>query len=177
MTEIKEKYSAEAVANFFIEKGKQDGINNMSPLKIQKLVYFGLGWCLALNNTDIIGGEDVQAWNYGPVIPSLYFSLRHYGKDTVKEPIPGWFGEIDEEGNEIAPASPAKIPEEDKAILKTLNAVWKSYKDRTPQQLVEITHRHNTPWKMHFKGGLRNVEIPKDTIKAFYEVLWTKSVA
>lgn len=168
------KYCSDAVANFFIEKAMEEGVQ-LSPMKLQKLVYFALGWSLSFNKTDIIGGEPVQAWKYGPVIPSLYHSLKFYGNNPVTDVIPGLFGAYDEEGNQISEPEPSRIEPNDVRTINVLNSVWNAYKDFTATQLSDITHRHNTPWKMHFQDGGRNIEIPKETIQAFYDVLRKKA--
>jgi len=73
--------SALAVANYFIKKGI-DTKKSVSPMKLQKLVYFAHGWRLALYNSPLID-EAIQAWQYGPVIPGIYHEFKHYGNRDI----------------------------------------------------------------------------------------------
>ncbi len=172
---IEARYSSEAVANFFIKKSADDNIQDLTPMKLQKLVYIGLGWVLALGNLDIIGGEQVQAWKHGPVIPSLYHELKNNGHLPVTELIVSAFSALDDDGEPLGPPVPDEIPESDTATRGVLEAVWDVYKTRTGAQLRDITHRHDTPWRMHYVEGQRNIEIPKQTIRDFYSALKAKS--
>lgn len=58
-----------AIANHFIMRRWRDGVH-VSPMKLQKLVYFAPGWYLALFNKPLID-ERVEAWKFGPVILSM----------------------------------------------------------------------------------------------------------
>ena len=63
-------FSAAAVANEFLHLAHRDD-RPITPLKMQKLVYFAHGWHLAITGAPLIS-EPIQAWQYGPVISSLY---------------------------------------------------------------------------------------------------------
>ncbi|RYE90398.1 MAG: DUF4065 domain-containing protein [Cytophagaceae bacterium] len=74
-------YDAVAIANYFIQKSLDTGVE-VTPMKLLKLVYISHGWSLALLNEPLIN-EAVEAWTYGPVIPSLYQELKEYGRERV----------------------------------------------------------------------------------------------
>jgi uncharacterized phage-associated protein len=78
-------YEAKAVANHFLDLA-QDSRGTLSPMKIQKLVYFSHGWHLSINNGRALIDEAVQAWTYGPVIPSLYHEFKKYGNGPITSP-------------------------------------------------------------------------------------------
>ena len=63
-------YSAKAVANTLLSRSKELGINDITPMKLQKLIYYAHGWLLAFLGTALIK-EGVQAWKYGPVIHTV----------------------------------------------------------------------------------------------------------
>lgn len=55
----------------------------MTNLKLQKLVYYVQGFHLALFGKPLFDDE-IYAWQYGPVVPSLYNKLRRFGKSEVQ---------------------------------------------------------------------------------------------
>ena len=77
--------SAIIIANQFIERAKRDGVV-LTNMQLQKLVYIAHAWALALDQGLIY--EPVEAWLWGPVIPSLFHNLGRYGAGEVTSPIP-----------------------------------------------------------------------------------------
>jgi len=53
-------------------------------MQLIKLVYIAHGWTLGLYNQPLIG-KQVEAWTYGPVIPSVYHDFKHYGRDPITQ--------------------------------------------------------------------------------------------
>lgn len=167
--------SAKAVANFFIDAAAQAGDTSLSPMKLQKLVYYAHGWHLGLTGEPLIDGE-IQAWPYGPVIPELYHEFKHFGNwqvtdhatDMIWNGAPGKtqdfaFGapKVDNDGS----------PESDRR-LAILNRVWEVYKAYTATQLSNVTHQPNTPWdtvNKQYVGGIpKGTAIPDDIIRAYF---------
>src|SRR5437870_3577302 len=74
-------YEARAIANYFLDLAKLAN-QELNPMKIQKLVYYAHGWNLALDGQPLID-EAVEAWTYGPVIPSLYHEFKKYGGGPI----------------------------------------------------------------------------------------------
>lgn len=139
-------YSAVTIANFFVELANKTG-TSITPMKLLKLVYLANGWHLGIFGNPLFT-EPIQAWQYGPVIPSVYHAFKIYG------------------GNDISQTSPNKdesITDEDKKLLL---AVWDKYKHLTAWQLSELTHQDNTPWSEAWNTG--NNSISPESIKLFY---------
>jgi uncharacterized phage-associated protein len=120
-------YSAKEVANYFIDRANREGIE-LTPLKLIKLVYFAHGWNLALAGDPLIE-DPVEVWDYGPVIPSLYHSVKKYGDGHVSE--------------RIRPQAGVDGDEETRNVL---DAVWDVYGDTDAIVLSDITHMPGTPW-------------------------------
>lgn len=74
-----------AIANHFIMRRWRDGVH-VSPMKLQKLVYFAPGWYLALFNKPLID-ERVEAWKFGPVILSMILILVGLGIMTSSDAV------------------------------------------------------------------------------------------
>ena len=53
-------YQAVAIANAFIDIGKQNNATDLTPMKLQKLVYFAHGWNLGATGRPLIN-EEVEA--------------------------------------------------------------------------------------------------------------------
>src|SRR5260370_13471552 len=77
-------YPAKAVANEFLELAKKDG-QQLTQMQLQKLVYFAYGWYLAITGTRLID-ERVEAWQWGPVVPSIYKEFKRFRSSSVREP-------------------------------------------------------------------------------------------
>lgn len=70
------------IADILIKMSKY----TLSPLKIQKLIYLIAGVYLAHYNKSLFN-EHFEAWNYGPIIPSVYHKLKINGDRYVRHPI------------------------------------------------------------------------------------------
>src|ERR1700680_3484243 len=77
-------FSAAAVANEFLRLAHRDN-KPITPLKMQKLVYFAHGWHLALTGRPLLS-EPIQAWEYGPVIPTIYKEFSELVSDAIHYP-------------------------------------------------------------------------------------------
>ena len=67
--------TATDVAGYILSKQ-----GDMPAMKLQKLVYYSQAWSLVWDDKPLFR-DRIEAWAYGPVIPSLYNLLR--GKYTV----------------------------------------------------------------------------------------------
>ena len=162
-------YPAEAAANFFIEIAHKKG-QKITHLKIQKITYIAHGWCLALLDRPLLD-EEPQAWKYGPVIKSLYHALKRYGSSPVTEQIslPAL------KGGKVIDKTP-RIPETEKDLLDLLKKVWDVYSEATAAQLVEATHRKNTPWDQVYDENEISSQIPHSLIAEHYKKLADKNI-
>ena len=61
---------ANMVADFLLCESRDRG-ENLTNLKLQKLLYYAQAWYLALYNVALFE-EDFQAWVHGPVLYSQY---------------------------------------------------------------------------------------------------------
>lgn len=155
----KKEYKASAIANFFLKKEGHD----LTVLKLLKIVYIGFGWSAALLDRYVFD-EPIEAWKYGPVVPSLYHEFKHLGDKIIETKA----SESDWEQN--FKVEYPEVLEEDASLIDILNQVWKGYSSYTAPQLVEITHRENTPWFETYDGSFGKV-IPNEKIKLYYQRL------
>jgi uncharacterized phage-associated protein len=161
-------YSAIAVANAFIEKAKKRGIKDVTPMKLQKLVFYAHAWSLVMSNKPLVN-EKVFAWPYGPVIESIYHEFKGYGSTNISNP--GTELDFDDAPNALIRAKyvTPSIPESDELTLSLIDSVLDAYGDQSAIALSNLTHRPGSAWytvmEDHGGGERRNLSIPNDVIK------------
>ena len=119
-------------------------------------MYLCHGYYLAITGKPLVN-EEVQAWRYGPVLPILYYAIRHFGDIPVR-------GQINEGLNKD---SPPLIP----AQHKLIDAVYEIYGDYDAIDLSEMTHQSNTPWSQVWARKKKNAPIPNDMIASSFKEL------
>lgn len=162
-------YLATVIANEFIVLARASG-KTLTPLKLQKLVYFAHGWYLALTGNALIS-DRVQAWQYGPVIPSIY----HEFKDVGNGPINDLSSELVNIGG-LRFASKATLDNfpvnEERQHAKDIVAkVFEIYGGYSAAKLSNATHQTGTPWQQVYKDGERKITIPNELIRAYFKEL------
>ena len=85
------KDSALSVANYFVDKSLKE-TKALKPLKLMKLVYIAHGYMLAMLGYSVFSKrfDKVEAWKFGPVIPSVYHSFKRYGNQPITEKTGGF---------------------------------------------------------------------------------------
>jgi len=141
------------IANRFLELAEPEK-NALTPMQLLKLVYIAHGWMLGLYGRPLIRDE-VQAWQYGPVIPVLYNSTRRYKSQPVVGPLP------------VTNNDKPLDPQEDSTILQ----VYEIYGRMTGPALSRITHKPGSPWAETYAPGKFGVVISNDIIEDYYSRL------
>ena len=155
-------YDALAVANYFLDLASRQQ-KTLSAMKIQKLVYYAHGWNLAITDEPLID-EVVQAWEYGPVIPSVYHAFKKFGSGPIKEKAREL--RIVDEGDESFFDTPM-VPDSDTMTVALLGTIWEAYGDLSAVQLSNLTHQSDSPWHQTYIAnmGRKGVGIPDDLIR------------
>lgn len=157
------KTNALSVANLFVDLAAKDN-TPIHLLGLVKRVYIAHGFALAMLHRGLTDPrfDKVEAWKYGPVIPSVYHSFKQYKAQSITEKtvVMEWNNE------EKAPVfvAPEVTNREDRQIVEM---VWKRYKNYTDSQLVDLTHQKSTPWDLCFIEG-QNAEIPDELTEFYY---------
>jgi uncharacterized phage-associated protein len=164
-------YDSKAIANRFLDLAERSG-KQLNPMKIQKLVYYAHGWNLTLYDRPLID-EAVEAWTYGPVIPSLYHEFKRYGSGPILEKATK-VEFNDREGRSFRIVTPSIDDYPDQAVneetKELLDSVWEAYGDLSAVQLSNLTHAPDSPWSRAYSdsGGRKGVDIPDDIIKSHF---------
>lgn len=169
-------YDPRRIVNYILDLGIVDG-KSISPLKLQKLLYYGHGWFLGLADDPLIT-EPVEAWPYGPVVPSIYQEFKGFGN----EPITRKAQKLTlADGKVVLDIPEIPIGEQHMVARDILRRVWDQYKEYTPVQLSNMTHGPDTPWAQvvaKYNGKPPSgVEIPNDLIKEYFVALAEKNKA
>lgn len=145
-------YPAAAIANEFLQLGMNANAP-ITPMKLLKLVYFAHGWHLGLTGRPLIN-EPVQAWKFGPVIPSIYHAVKKYGNNPIRHLIADedFFAAGAESDGSIGLTPFAysidqgpEVPQNHFA-KKLVAKIWEVYGGFTPIQLSNLTHEPGSPW-------------------------------
>jgi uncharacterized phage-associated protein len=145
-------HDSRTVANQFLELAKDRGVS-LTPMQVLKLVYIAHGWMLGLYGRPLIRDE-VQAWQYGPVIPRLYNDLRKYRGNSVTE---------------LLPQSPHDALDGDE--LDIVQQVDGKYGHMSGPALSRLTHTAGSPWASAYAPGAFSTLIPQDLIQDHYQRL------
>lgn len=166
-------YSARAIANYFIDLAEASG-KTLTPMKVQKLVYYAHGWHLAITGRPLIN-EQIEAWKFGPVIRSLYGDLAQYGDSPIRSKIKA-FDVVRKSGGGLAVTEHTPEVEEGgkegSFTRDLLRKVWDVFGAYTASRLSTLTHAPGTPWDQVFRqynGDLpKGTDIPPETIRAHF---------
>ncbi|MCI4238483.1 SocA family protein [Dickeya dianthicola] len=163
--------SAISVANSLIKKAKERGIKDLTPMKLQKLVYFAHAWMLAIDERPLIN-ETVKAWKFGPVIDSVYHEFKTYGAKNI-DSFGTEFDLIDIDDNSGVPDVGFITPYVDRSDTKAhsvMDAILDTYGDKSATFLSNLTHALDSAWsitrKEHNDGSQRGFVIDDEIIKA-----------
>lgn len=162
-------YPAAVVANEFLKLSDAQG-KTLTPMKVQKLVYFAHGWCLALTERPLIR-ERVEAWQYGPVIPSIYHEFKEAGNGPITSPAT----DLVNQGGKLMFKAPSlddyPDDEERRNAREIIGRVFALYGKYSAIQLSNATHASNTPWQKAYREGERKITISNDAIKTYFQGL------
>jgi len=160
-------YRAVEIANQFL---KLPGVDGLTQMQLQKLVFIANGWNLALSGTRLVS-EDAQAWDYGPVYSDLYDHTKFFGREKITR-------QITPDDNEVArfflrspsgkPPYSANLSPRESAIV---DQVWRRYGSLSGPRLSALTHQPNTPWYLTYKTKGKSSVIEQDVIQNHYDGL------
>lgn len=151
-------FNSKAVANFLLDLATAQG-EQLTPMKLQKLVYYAHGWCLALTGKPLID-EAIQAWSFGPVVRSLYNEFRECGANPIRRRAMEIVGEDGESMQLRCPHLEDNREAEDVGFAKELlKRIWEVYGRYSAVQLSNMTHAPGTAWDRVNK--FYNGNIPK----------------
>ena len=146
-------HDSRAIANRFLALAEERH-DTLTPMQVLKLVYIAHGWRLGLYGTPLIK-DNVEAWQYGPVIPVLYNSMRAFGGSPVRGLLA-----VDRDDPTLRPGERSVIDQ-----------VYNIYGRMSGPALSRLTHAPDTPWDQTYRPGRFGLVISDDLIEDHYERL------
>lgn len=156
-----------AVANQLLTLAKAEG-RDVTPMKLQKLLYYAHGWFLALHDQPLLD-RSIEAWQFGPVVSPVYHEFKEFGNRPIPRLAYKW------EGFGYAEPEPIELPSSPEygGVREFLRELWEVYGPYSAVALMNDTHKPGTPWKQVFDqhhGAIPpNVVIPDGIIKAYFK--------
>lgn len=141
-------HKAIEVANALIALSDPEVGDIMSNLKLQKLLYYTQGFSLALRGQPIFD-EDIVAWEYGPVVKSVYHEFKKAGSGAIEK-------------NDDFDAT-LLFEKDEIDLIKEVYAVYGQF---SALKLMNMTHEES-PWKDTPPNGV----ISHSKLSSFFNTL------
>ncbi len=122
----------------------------LTNLQIQKLLYLAeLHFVGESDGEDQLILSPFEAWDYGPVVPDSYHTLKIFGSKPVENIF-------------------RTVPEIDAGRRKeTLGRVYNAYGELSPGQLVSITHWDGGAWAKNYAPGISAIIPRRDILEEY----------
>lgn len=140
-------YKAITIAKYIIKRCNENSII-ISNLKLQKILYFIQAEFLVVTDSPCFQ-ETIEAWDFGPVVPEVYYEYRMYGSASIPC----------EDYNEQFMINPNDI--------EMINGIIDECAQFSAYQLVNITHKQD-PWINAYRSW-RKMPISNESIKEFFK--------
>jgi uncharacterized phage-associated protein len=117
-------------------------------LKLQKLLYYSQAVHLVLNDKAPLFPEDIEAWDYGPVVPPVYREYKRYGFDILppaEEPVGLGLRE-----------------------LRAVDMALACFGEMSGPALINQTHGE-PPWRNNYRPGRPSSIISPDSMYKFFK--------
>lgn len=119
-----------------------------TPMQLIKLVYICHGGSLWAFDEPLFD-EPVEAWRYGPVVPSVYHNFKIFRDNPIT-------------------LKTARQTHLDASERKVILAFEKAHHSYSGIQLSSMTHAPGTPWDRTVKGKGEGAVIPNKLIRDYY---------
>lgn len=137
-------------SDFFISQAQNNINDTITNLRLNKLLFFAQAWCLSRYSKPLFS-DDIEAWDFGPVIPAIYQKYKSNGKNNIDITSQNYTSNVFS-GDE----------------LQVLIDVYNYYGRFSTTELVDISHQEGGPWDMAYKQKKGSV-ISKDELRSYYK--------
>lgn len=141
-------YSAYAVANAFLQRAEERGIRDISPMKLQKLMYFAQAWHLKIRREPLLD-DNFARWQHGPVIPSIYHEFKAFGYRPITRKATTLAMEAFGMSGDNVPI----VPAHDVSSWNLIDAILTRYGQYDATTLSNMTHLEHSAWAKQSANG------------------------
>ena len=150
------------VVNYINDQG-----GTVSNLKLQKLLYFVQGFFLILKDGPCFEDE-IEAWDFGPVVPEVYFEFRRYGSCSIPSVDRVYdFSIFKDFGEDLGLEGNQYIDHIARDDVQLINDVVNSLKKYSASTLVRMT-REQDPWKKTYDPANIHKKITLNSIDRYF---------
>ena len=132
------------VANNLIKRAMKEH-KDITPLKLQKLIYFLYKEYLQTTGKALFT-EPFETWQYGPVVPSVYYEFSSFDKSPITKFARDSKGIV-------------KIVVEQGKFKEAFDKVWERYSDYSGEYLSNKTHTQGSAWDKAYNGRRPYLEV------------------
>ncbi|HWA39593.1 MAG TPA: type II toxin-antitoxin system antitoxin SocA domain-containing protein [Burkholderiales bacterium] len=141
-----------SAARLLLERCEAHGHKSVTPMQLIKLAYIAHGYMLGRHGSPLLD-EEVEAWQYGPVVPTLYHAVKAFKSNPI---------------NAVPGAVDFAFSNEEKAVIDGVANIYGRYNGIV---LSAATHKPGTPWHQTWSTFGKNAPISNDLIESFYSEL------
>ncbi|WP_434462520.1 Panacea domain-containing protein [Serratia plymuthica] len=123
------------VADYLLCFAQEHG-DVMTPLKLQKMVFYADAWFMALNDGQELVADKFEAWVHGPVARDLYARFAGYKWQPITAEI--------------------KCPDLPEVVSSHLDEIYQVFGGYSAYELEQLTHQE-APWVNARRGVAENV--------------------
>lgn len=131
---------------------------SVTNLQLQKLLYISHMVYLGLHNKKLIE-EKFEAWNLGPVLPSVYHRLKIFGDKHIRNIFSTDISTLNDKDSEF----------------NIIKQVYEILGKKEAYTLVSMTHKEGGGWAKNFNPRL-NITIPDKDILEEYNRYYNDSI-
>jgi len=137
------------VAAYFVHRDAQQPEPDVTPLKLQKLLYYTQGQYLAATGHRLFD-ETIEAWDLGPVVNRVYARYADMGGQII-----------------AASQQPITVPVMTSRVRTFLDRIWDVYARYTSSRLVTMTHSE-APWLDFHRADTKHAPIPDTALLSWF---------
>ena len=146
-------HSVHDVESFFIEIANNSDDDNITNLKLQKLLYYAQGYSLARNNRSLFD-DAIEAWTHGPVVPEAYHTYKCCNASPIQ--------------SAVRPFDVSLFEEDE---LELMLDVAREYGKYTGSTLRNMTHVKGGIWERVYNAASGNKIISQSDLKRYFDTL------
>ncbi|WP_425446664.1 Panacea domain-containing protein [Dethiothermospora halolimnae] len=137
------QYSALEIARYIINKCTVEN-SPISNLQLQKILYF-LQKEYLVNRNSVLFSDEIQAWQFGPVVPEVYYQYCGFGSMAITMNYEVEIGADD---------------------ISIIDRIVNEKRCKNPWDLVSETHVDGKAWAIVYRDGIGNHSIiPTELIR------------